>query len=85
MRWLILAPCLGPIALSGWIALGDYRADWRAVPALRCMTLGLGDRADGGPLGRLGVLDVVSHEVLIEGVCEPEQQWVIRARRPPGS
>ena len=34
------------------------------------MTLGLGDRADGGRLGRLGVLDVVSHQVLIEVVCE---------------
>jgi hypothetical protein len=34
------------------------------------MTPGLGDRADGGRLGRLGVLDVVSHQVLIELVCE---------------
>jgi hypothetical protein len=48
------------------------------------MTLGLGDRADGGRLGRLGALDVVSHEVLIEVVCG-DQQWMIRARLPPGS
>jgi hypothetical protein len=31
------------------------------------------------------VLDVVSHEVLIEVGCELDQQWMIRARRPPGS
>ena len=35
---------------------------------------GLGDRTDGGRLGRLGALDVVSHEVLIEVVCELDQQ-----------
>jgi hypothetical protein len=45
---------------------------------------GLGDRTNGGRLGRLGALDVVSHEVLIEVVCE-DQQWMIRARLPPGS
>jgi hypothetical protein len=46
---------------------------------------GLGDRTNGGRLGRLGALDVVSHEVLIEVVCELDQQWMIRARLPPGS
>jgi hypothetical protein len=49
------------------------------------MTPGLGDRADGGRLDRLGVLDAVSHQVLIEVVCELDQRWMIRPRRPPGT
>jgi hypothetical protein len=55
----------------------------QAVVSLLVRILASGDRTDGGRLGRLGALDVVSHEVLIYGVCEPEQQWVIRARLPP--
>jgi hypothetical protein len=49
------------------------------------MTPGLGDRADGGRLDRLSALDAVSHQVLIEVVCELDQRWMIRARLPPGS
>jgi hypothetical protein len=31
------------------------------------------------------VCSMSSHTVLIDVVCEADQQWMIRARRPPGS
>jgi hypothetical protein len=42
------------------------------------------ERTAGVSVGS-GALDVVSHQVPIEVVCELDQQWMIRARLPPGS
>jgi hypothetical protein len=57
----------------------------QAVVSLLVRILASVTERTAGRLGRLGALDVVSHQVLIEVGCEPEQQWVICARRPPGS
>lgn len=58
----------------------------QAVVSLLVQFLAAVTERTRGRLSRLGALDVVSQQVLIEVVRELEQQlWIMRAQLPPGS
>jgi starvation-inducible DNA-binding protein len=58
----------------------------QAVVSLLAQFLAAVNERTRGRLSRLGALDVVSQQVLIEVVRELEQQlWMLRAQLPPGS
>ena len=58
----------------------------QAVVSLLVQFLAAVNERTRGRLSRLGALDVVSQQVLIEVVRQLEQQlWMVRAQLPPGS